>query len=485
MNLWAKRIGQLAVLPVALFFFSCQDEASLLGYKNPNPKFDASYVEIPIESSVLLLDSQRTSNFTFQNETNRLLLGQYVDDKFGKVSADAYSQIFTTTTAKLAAGVEYDSVSLQLQLDFYSYGSRDTSTTQRVSVYELDEDLKYAERRNYFNKSQALVKPSALGSKEFRVNPDTLDDYSQNRPSAEVLVNVTLDPAFGERIFASAINYRDVATTNDSTFKVFEEFIKQFKGLAVKTDGGDKMLGINPLSRVRVHFHRDTVKSYFDLSFSFVTNFSNIKSDRASTELAGLSQYSTDFFPADNMRYIQSGAGVYTKLDFAKFFEFCDTVPNVIITSAQLTFGSVQESNLPPPSNLALRVLQDDSHLKKIKSLQDTLDLGSYNPRFAAHSGTLTLDNGSVVDNDQGIAVLGDQTPYLVYSSDKDFYTGNYALFFQQLSIVREDVPRFRYFAIYPATPSRPNTKSVNRVIFPKDGIKLKIYYTKPTTPVN
>ena len=41
MNLWAKRIGQLAVLPVALFFFSCEDEAGVLGYKNPNPKFEA------------------------------------------------------------------------------------------------------------------------------------------------------------------------------------------------------------------------------------------------------------------------------------------------------------------------------------------------------------------------------------------------------------------------------------------------------------
>jgi hypothetical protein len=29
------------------------------------------------------------------------------------------------------------------------------------------------------------------------------------------------------------------------------------------------------------------------------------------------------------------------------------------------------------------------------------------------------------------------------------------------------------------------NTKSVNRAIFPKGDIKLKVYYTKPTTPLN
>ena len=59
MNLWVSRVGQLAMLAVALFFFSCEDETSILGFKNPNSKFRASYVEIPIESSVLLRDSLR------------------------------------------------------------------------------------------------------------------------------------------------------------------------------------------------------------------------------------------------------------------------------------------------------------------------------------------------------------------------------------------------------------------------------------------
>ena len=72
MNLWVNRIGQLTMLAVALFFFSCEDETSILGYKNPNSKFKVSYVEIPIESSVLLRDSLRTSNFLYTGEPNRL-----------------------------------------------------------------------------------------------------------------------------------------------------------------------------------------------------------------------------------------------------------------------------------------------------------------------------------------------------------------------------------------------------------------------------
>jgi hypothetical protein len=486
MNLWANRIGQVAFPLAALFFFSCEDEASVLGFKNQNQKFDASYVEIPIESSVLLIDSQRTSNFVFQSETNRLLIGKYADENFGTVSADAYTQFFTNSGTRLPAGVTYDSVSLQIILDFYNYGSTDALTSQTISVYELDEDLKYENRRNYFNKSEALVKPTAIGTKTFTVSPKDLDSYAESNSDTTILIKVPLDKAFGQRIFDVALLYRDSETTNDSTFKVFDEFVKLFKGISIKTDNGDKIIGVNTNSAITVHYHTDATDSLnFNLGFFNVTSFTQIKNDRSSTDLSGLTQYAQDFYPANDLRYIQSGTGVYTKLDFKKFFEFCDSVPNVVINSAQLSLGSVADASVAPPPALVLRILQSNNSLKKVKTLQDTLDLGAYNPRFPAHPGTLTLDNGTYVDSDLAVNVLGDQEPYLPYSSSKKSYDGNFALFFQQLSIVREGVPRYQYFALYPAAPSKPNTKSVNRAIFPKDNIKLKVYYTKPTTPLN
>ncbi|HEX6223043.1 MAG TPA: DUF4270 family protein [Chryseolinea sp.] len=486
MNLWANRIGQLAFPLVALFFFSCEDEASVLGFKNQNQKFDVKYIEIPIESSVLLLDSQRTSNFVFQTETNRLLVGQYSDDKFGKIAANGYTQFFTNSGSKLPADVTYDSVTLQLVLDFYNYGSTDALTSQTFSVYELDEDLKYENRRNFFNKSQALVKPTPLGSKTFSISPKDLDSYAKDNSDTTILVKIPLDKAFGQRIFDNALLYRDVATTQDSTFKVYSEFVKLFKGLSIKSDNGDKILGFSTNSAVTVHYHTGTVDSLnFNLGFFNVANFSQITNDRSSTDLSGLTQYAQDFLPANDLRYIQSGTGVYTKLDFGKFFEFCDTVPNVVITSAQLTLGDVVQSDYALPTNMVMRVLRSDNTVKKVKTLQDTMDISAYNPRFPAHPGTLTLDNGGYAESDLGMVVLGDADAYLKYSSDKKSYSGNYALFFQQLSIVREGVPRYQYFAIYPTAPAIPNTKTVNRVIFPKDAIKLKVFYTKPTTPLN
>lgn len=486
MNLWAKRIGQL-VIPVALFF-SCEDEAKLLGYKNPNTKFEASYVEIPIESSVLLLDSQRTSNFTFTNETNRLLVGQYIDEKLGTVSATAYTQFFTSSSAKLPTAVTYDSVTLQLVLDYYNYGSRQPGTDQTISVYELSEGLEFTTRRNYFNTSEAQINSFPLGSKTFPVDPDSLDYYAKNQNDSTFRVNLKLDQAFGQRIFETAEKWRDYSVNADSAYIKFSSFTELFKGLAIKSDNGDKILGISPLSTVRVHYHKDTTNSTLDLGFSLVTNFTQIKGDRSATELAGLTQYSTDFYPSNDLRYIQAGTGIYTKVDLGKFFEFADTVPNVVITSAQLVIDGLQQPSLAPPSNLIVRLLNENNVTEKYgrKNSQDNSDIILYNPAFPAHTGTLRYDAGPSVVNesDSSFYVLGDQSPFMVYSSDNNSFSGNYALFFQQLTLQVENRRRFQYYVIGPSVPL-PNTKSVNRAVFPKDGIKLRIYYTKPTTPLN
>ena len=302
MNLWANRVVQLASVLVALFFFSCEDEASVLGFKNQNQKFEASYIEIPIESSVLLLDSQRTSNFVFQNETNRLLMGQYTDPKFGAVSADAYTQFFTNSGAKLVADVIYDSVSLQIVLDYYNYGSTDALSSQTVSVYEVDEELHYDNRRNYFSKSEVLVKPTPLGSKTFTVSPKDLDSYAASNSDTTIVIKVPLDKEFGQRIFDNAIKYRDATTTADSNFINISEFTKLFKGLSIKAVSGDKVLGINPNSAVTVHYHKDTSKLNLHLGFFNVASFSQIKNDRSSSDLAGLTQYAQDFIPASDLR---------------------------------------------------------------------------------------------------------------------------------------------------------------------------------------
>ncbi|MBA4057456.1 MAG: hypothetical protein C0490_22265, partial [Marivirga sp.] len=179
-----------------------------------------------------------------------------------------------------------------------------------------------------------------------------------------------------------------------------------------------------------------------------------------------------------------------TKLDLSKFYEFADTVPYVLINSAELVIEGVQASSYAPPTVLSLRLLNDNNRLKKFSKLrpQDAVD-------YVAHNGYLRYDfavsqsTAAIAENDSVFYAQGDRSPLLGYSSSTNSYRAVMSLFFQQLTLENDKKTRFTSFVLYPAAqstsvPAAQNaSKSVNRAIFPKDKIKLKIFYTKPITP--
>jgi hypothetical protein len=146
MNLWVNRLRQLALLSVALFFFACEDETSLNGFKNPNSKFEGKYVEIPLSTSNLLLDKIRTSNYLFEGEYNRFLIGSYDDPIFGKVTSTAFTQFFTSSSTKKPEGATIEKITIELALDLSVYGAQ-TEQNQVFNIYELSEPLQETSKR--------------------------------------------------------------------------------------------------------------------------------------------------------------------------------------------------------------------------------------------------------------------------------------------------------------------------------------------------
>lgn len=483
MNLWARTLRQLAVLAVALFFFSCEDETSILGFKNPNEKFKVNYVDIPIESSVLLLDSIRTSNLYTTSETNRLLVGKYTDGAFGEVSATAFTQFFTTNTSKtfLKESAEYDSVSIELSFDFYSYGTL-SATPQTISVHEVERELKIDSLSYYFNKSNTPYNPTPLGSKTFAISPDDFNTYIEDQKDTTISINFPLDLDFGQRIFDAAVKYRNSTNAADSAFVRFD-FFKEFNGIAIVPENGDKIMGLNPAtiaSRIVVHYH-DTDADSLELSLAFahvngLVNYNKIEGNRAATDLAALTQYSQPVEP-DNLRYIQSGTGVSTRLDFKKFYEFVDADSNslMIVNSAELHLGVPEpSSDLGHINRLSLRAIKGEGYLKKVADPE--IDKGQYlvdSASVASYAGQLGI-TGSM------FTPLGaDGSIFTVFKSgSNEYYNGFFTLFAQQLFKKEEDKVRFRYFTLYPEDPQIG--KSVNRLVFNKDNIKLRVFYTRP-----
>lgn len=73
------------------------------------------------------------------------------------------------------------------------------------------------------------------------------------------------------------------------------------------------------------------------------------------------------------------------------------------------------------------------------------------------------------------------------YDDDDNAYSGFMTLFAQSLFMNKNDGEgvnenRLKYLALYPADPPAP--RSVTRTVFPKDNLRLRIYYTRANTVI-
>jgi Domain of unknown function (DUF4270) len=490
MNLWVKCVALGLIAATALLFFACLDEDNILGFENQNKKFKVGYQEFTVQSSVLLFDSLRTSNY-FNDPIRRLLVGSYNDPIFGAVTSEAYTQIIPSNTAKIKeTDASYDSVTVELNFDLSTYGSSST-TEESYAVHQLTEKLTYQGESDYYSNTAVAYNGVELGVGSIDISPASFDTLI-NRSDTIVSIKMSLDEFYGAQLFIAW-------DPNNTSFTDFEKFNNIFKGLAIVGTGNSKIVGFSPSTRSRVtlHYHTPTVDSLsYDFYLTNVVSSSHITIDRAASELAGLSQPYTEFTPLNpNKRYIQSGAPIVTKLDLAlsKFLEFSDTIENLVINSAELSITSIDDpGSFDPPGALYLQILNDNNRLKQFTSfadnqtqfLQDSTDILLYSNRaFTLTNGFQGLSTNSVSKSGvfSPVADTGRDLARLFYDDEDKRYIGFITLFLQELSQQEagSGKTRFTNLVLYPGNPYA--AKSFNRVSFDKNNIKLKIYYTVPT----
>ncbi len=461
---WAK--AHLFLFTALLF--SCEEDLNLLGFRGDDQRFKVYYAEIPVPSSVLLLDSVRSMNY-LSTETTRLLVGSYSDPLLGEVTAKGFAQIRPSDiTSPIAGGSVFDSAFLQLRFDFYNYGTSG-STPLELSIHEITEVLSLEDL--YFSKSEATYNPTPIGTIATSIDQVLFDkELNDTDTDSLLVVNIRLDQNFGQRLF----NANDPEDENFTNFNLFKN---RFKGLAIIPTVSDKVVGISNSSNtfLTVYYHTGETKSSRTFVLSSGVSFSNITSDRSSTELSGLTNYHEEFSSPVN-RYVQSGVGIATKLDFSGFYDLIDEYPNVIINSVELAIDNVAEPGNFDYPVLGLAMLDENNKFKKLTTSQDTTD-------YLAFENKVLL--GNLISNDAGAVpyLISDATTLLglSYSSDNDKFLSYPTLFFQQLYALREK--RFPTWALTAINPT--STKTVNRVVFNKDNIKLRVYYTRPNIPAN
>jgi hypothetical protein len=252
---------------------------------------------------------------------------------------------------------------------------------------------------------------------------------------------------------------------DDSTFA--SEFREEFKGLAIIPSAtNSKIVGLfqnNPLSRIILHYHTPTDSLTSDFAFS-VSSFNKITTDRSTSELSGLSSYQE--FESSTFGYVQSGSPVITQFDLSNFYSFADTIPNLVINSAELVLtpeGVVD--GLEPPNSVVVRIQHENNQFMNVLVQADR-------DRLAAYENVVL--NGKYFSAGSDANLLAT----LSYSEDDNTYSGFITLFFQDMFNNKNKDDKILYISLNSFDPT-PG-KSVNRLVFNKNSVKLKIHYTKP-----
>jgi hypothetical protein len=508
MNLWVKRTGRLSV--AALLLMSCEDDSFLLGFKNQANKFNVKYQEFLVgDGTVLSIDSVITDNLSTAGR--RLLIGEHNDPEVGTIRTEAFAE-FLGDGIKLAAKADhtyvYDSIVVQLHLDNYSYGLSGNAVG-KFGVHRITEALTYSTDEfhtipgsdkevlvkvphRYYATSTAAYDADLLGEMRFEklymfdkkerriVTTVTLEKLKNAKDT--LVASTRLPDALGEELFGVALN------NDNEEFSDRTKFRARFKGLSFIPHESNTVLGFNPgssYSRVRLYYHsvfegdvKDTLSR--DFGFSGVS-FHSITPTRS----GGLPPVTPAYSGVEpgSMRVIQSGNAMVTKIDINKFYEeFANTVTekDIVINAAELVIEGVDspEGYTPIPL-LELRVMQEDDSYLNYRTLSQQ-DRDSIRLFYVFTDSRNYYVNSDFVQSQSSIAAS------LFYNSTKKAYTGNVTLFVQNLFNKKNSSYRFQHLGLYPGTSVTGSTnvppvgKTVDRSIFQKENIKLRVYYTQP-----
>lgn len=432
-----------------VFSSSCTDP----GLLNADQNFSKSGLQtifvdtFSVITSTVLIDSIPTAN------TSNILLGSYKDDFLGTINSSTYFQIGYFSNFLPDATSIYDSIGLILHYNKYSYG--DTTKLLTLNFHELTQTIKQRFVPPYVSRDKisALDPVSSIyntSSTPFNSTPITSAtlDYHPHRDS----IYVRFPGALGKKWF-------DIARADTSShFKDVVFFINNyFRGIHIETPVGTdaSIAGFNvSKAKLKIYYRRLNGDALVNTSFTFplvnaFNQFNKISADRSTTVVPLLKDYvQAPSTQTGNISFVQSGIGIYTKIEFPTLKSVLKNKTNVIL-DAVLEVQLVQNSNssfTAPPAALSLYGTDESNIL-----------LGGIS------SGSGTITGGIIYDKEYNLS-----NRYLF--SLTNYINGQ----------IKTDAPIIPPIALI----SNRISTEVNRLVIgnrfhPTNKIKLKIYYSQ------
>ena len=302
MTLLAK-LQRLVLSAIVLFLLGCQNgENEELELDPGNAETQVLFQEFDLATTSILVDSLRTDG------TSQLIVGANTDSVFGEVSVNAYAELAYRNGTVPVDTLRPESGTLYLEItDILSSGAFvDQELEVRLTTEPIFESAVY------------------LSDDELETSETVIARWPLVVGSTDSLVSIDLEFSFIERFWSTVRSSNNISELD--------------YGIEIRPsdpNGGMAAIEINADSSFLEILSRDVQDSSYLTFFVLENQAHNIERDRAGSALEGLS-ITGDETDASGISYINSMAGIYTKVDLSPFQDFIDNNPTAIINNATL-----------------------------------------------------------------------------------------------------------------------------------------------------
>lgn len=494
---WQVNTSTAVFLLVLTLLSSCTEEPTNLGFDKDVSRIGMFYKEFNLPATTVQADSLRSDNVRiFIDEPidvnlDRLMAGNVSDPYFGNIDAELYMQFMPpTVNARIKRqNVTLRKVTMTLLLDYYFYGDTSVNAPQTFEVRKIGRRGMDADQK-FFTSSELTLDDPVLGTTTWQFNADSVQkrislntDNNKNNNVLDTL-SFDLDNSFGQKLLDSVLTIKD--TLDDFSIANFK---RAFRGVGVTPVNNSVVMGFNAgnyTSRITVYYNyvensQPKIGKYvFVFGSPYCQSFTQIRKNRNSTSLAGLTQKYTPYTSPDGYSYVQSGTGLFARLDLSDFHSYFDTIANPLINSAELiiqTPTKTERSHYIRPKKLYFMFVAPNERFFRpvyVSTTTSGATVEKIDPAFQPLYHALLEENfEAFAKGDDSYAL---EIPY-VENTEGTFYRTFMSQWFQYQLRLPEIYPKITKAALIPS--ETPFGKSLSGFSFRSDQVKLKVYYSK------
>ena len=447
-----KFLVRLIIL-LSFFYISC-DETSEIGIdellSDQKNKIKVHYVEIPLNTSNIYLDSVRT-------DEGDVYFGKYSNSIFGDVNAIAYTQFsfqkgdevqpipgeiaenyyLPNESSKLDSAVLY--------LKFSKVYGTPTFNEQEITIAQIQDTLFSSALYTSSRYVEINSTIGQIGFTRFKTNnTDTFLTVPISEFYGKFLLNRIVDDVQPVELIDQTRGIAFVPGENNSQLVSFDLDHEDSK-LVVFFNNPEEGNAYSPAD--------DSLQYIFRFNSPLTKKYSYYDIDRSSSDLSSIDGINTnEKFNIQNKIYWQSATGIYPVINLDNFHSFLDTASNIVLNKVEIITGPIDNVNSFIPPSKSLYYILKNNRLNPVGIIS--------NPE----ENVVMKDNAYYSDE-------SDPAEHIFDSIVSFSYRGESTVFFQELALNNISADELISF------PELPN--SFDNLVIDKDKIYLKVYYTK------